>query len=178
MGKVVLLPESGRFDECAGEFVRYWGKTTSEKLPVVHSAAGHKELIIFGTDTENPLVHQLMLDGALPRLAVRHGSDDYRIRSFETKDCRGLLILGGNIRAYFYAVYDYFERCGACRYFQFCHGGCPALSILYGESLLSPDIYKCTFFENGFVRKYEKALSGWKNLVPLTEEEQWEITER
>ena len=104
MGKVVLLPESGRFDDCAGEFVRYWEKTTSEKLPVVHSAAGHEELIIFGADAENPLVHQVMLDGALPRLAVRHGSDDYRIRSFETKECRGLLILGGNIRAYFYAV--------------------------------------------------------------------------
>ena len=69
-------------------------------------------------------------------------------------------------------------KCGTCRYFQCCHGGCPALSILYGESLLSPDIYKCTFFENGYVRKYEEALSGWKNLVPLTEEERWEITER
>ena len=117
MGKVVLLPGSGRLDECAGEFVRYWEKTTAEKLPFVHSAAGHEEPIVFGTDTENPMVHQLMLEGALPRLAVRSGSDDYRIRSFKTKDCRGLLILGGNIRAYFYAVYDYFERCGVCRYF-------------------------------------------------------------
>ena len=67
-------------------------------------------------------------------------------------------------------------KCGECRYFPYCQGGCPAVSMLYGGSLLSPDEYKCVFFENGYYAKYSEALRGWKNLVPLSEEETRELT--
>lgn len=62
-------------------------------------------------------------------------------------------------------------KCGSCRHFQNCQGGCPALSMLFGGSLLGTDTYKCAFFENGYYQKYREALDGWNNLVPLTEEE-------
>ncbi len=120
MKKVILLPKNcGPVDDSAGEFLRYWEKITGEKLSTVRALPRDRkqEVILFGTDAENPAVHELMLAGKLPHLAVRHGSDDYRLHSFEAPDCRGLLIMGGNVRAYFYAVYDFFERSGVCRYF-------------------------------------------------------------
>ncbi len=52
------------------------------------------------------------------------------------------------------------SKCAACRYFINCQGGCPALSIMLGDSLLSSDGYKCVFFEKGYYRKYADALSG------------------
>ena len=67
-------------------------------------------------------------------------------------------------------------KCGECRYFPWCQGGCPAVSMLYGGSLLSPDEYKCVFFEKGYYEKYANALHGWKNLIPLSEEETRELT--
>ena len=67
-------------------------------------------------------------------------------------------------------------KCAACPYFINCQGGCPALSIMLGDSLLSSDGYKCVFFEKGYYQKYTDALSGWKNLVPLSEEEMEELT--
>ena len=63
-------------------------------------------------------------------------------------------------------------KCGSCKHFQNCQGGCPAVSMLYGTSLLSSDKYKCVFFEKGYYSKYCEALGGWKNLVPLTDGEQ------
>ena len=39
------------------------------------------------------------------------------------------------------------SKCAACQYFVNCQGGCPALSIMLGDSLLSSDGYKCVFFE-------------------------------
>jgi hypothetical protein len=36
--------------------------------------------------------------------------------------------------------------------------------MLYGGSLLSSDVYKCVFFENGYDEKYREALDGWASL--------------
>jgi len=55
-------------------------------------------------------------------------------------------------------------KCAACEYFRNCQGGCPALSMLYGGSLLSSDVYKCVFFKNGYDEKYREALDGWTSL--------------
>ena len=59
------------------------------------------------------------------------------------------------------------EKCAGCRYFRSCQGGCPALSMLFGGSLLSSDLYKCAFFENGFYERFCQVLDGWKNLNPM-----------
>ena len=61
----------------------------------------------------------------------------------------------------------YGGKCGKCPYFPSCQGGCPALSMLFGGSLLSPDDYKCAFFEGGWYERYCKVLDGWKNLYPM-----------
>ena len=58
-------------------------------------------------------------------------------------------------------------KCAACRFFESCQGGCPALSMLFGGSLLSPDDYKCAFFEGGWYDRYCETLAGWKNLNPM-----------
>ena len=55
-------------------------------------------------------------------------------------------------------------KCAACPHFRSCQGGCPALSINFGESLLSTDIYKCVFFENGYDKKYREVLAGWTGI--------------
>ena len=62
-------------------------------------------------------------------------------------------------------------KCRNCRHFINCQGGCPALSFLFGGSDLSTDEYKCTFFDNGWYKKYAEVFAGWNNMVPLTEEE-------
>lgn len=59
------------------------------------------------------------------------------------------------------------KKCGSCPYFENCQGGCPALSMLFGGNLLSPDDYKCAFFENGYYEKYLEVLSGWNNRNPM-----------
>ena len=118
MKRVVLIPSGSEIPaDCVKEFIRYWQAVSGEKLPVVHSPGSHRELIVFGSDAQNPFVHRLMLDGCLPDLTLRNGSDDYRLHSFRTGKQSGMLILGGNARAYFYAVYDFFERVCNCRYF-------------------------------------------------------------
>jgi len=58
-------------------------------------------------------------------------------------------------------------KCGSCRYAKNCQGGCPALSLLTGGSMLSPDLYKCVFFENGYYEKYCSVMEGWRNLTPV-----------
>lgn len=62
-------------------------------------------------------------------------------------------------------------KCGNCRYFENCQGGCPALSFLFGGSELSSDEYKCTFFRDGWYGKYMEVLDGWNSFVKLSEDE-------
>ena len=45
-----------------------------------------------------------------------------------------------------------------------------AVSLIVGivlARLLSPDDYKCAFFENGYYEKYLEVLSGWNNRNPM-----------
>ena len=61
------------------------------------------------------------------------------------------------------------EKCGSCRFFENCQGGCPALSVLTGGGMLAPDAYKCIFFENGWYERFCEALDGWENRIPMKE---------
>lgn len=59
------------------------------------------------------------------------------------------------------------SKCSGCRYFEYCCGGCRALGLLYsGEraDMDGEDITKCLFFENGWYRRVEDAMKGWRNL--------------
>ena len=62
------------------------------------------------------------------------------------------------------------QKCGGCKWFEYCTGGCRALAYLYsGESkgLCGEDLTKYRFFENGWYEKTRGALSEWKNLSPI-----------
>lgn len=55
------------------------------------------------------------------------------------------------------------DKCGNCKYYKACTGGCPALGLLYSKDInfYHEDITKCIFFENGW---YEKVLDSLKDL--------------
>ena len=58
------------------------------------------------------------------------------------------------------------SKCGQCKYFKYCTGGCRALGLLYSgekEDSYGEDITKCYFFENGWYEKVCDALKDWKN---------------
>ena len=59
------------------------------------------------------------------------------------------------------------RKCGSCRYFENCQGGCPALSLLSEGNMMEPDATKCTFFTGDYYNTFCKALEGWKNLTPM-----------
>lgn len=69
---------------------------------------------------------------------------------------------------------DHNEKCRACRYLKYCAGGCPALGFInpdqYGD-ILSVDYWKCILFENRWWEKAEARLKGYRNMTPITAEE-------
>ena len=65
------------------------------------------------------------------------------------------------------------SKCGSCKYFVNCTGGCRAMGLLYSGKNMdfnAPDITKCYFFENGWHKKLLEALEGWTNLSPMDTE--------
>ena len=62
------------------------------------------------------------------------------------------------------------DKCGNCKYYKACTGGCPALGMLYSknsEDFYHQDITKCIFFENGWYEKSIEMLKDWKLETPL-----------
>ena len=62
------------------------------------------------------------------------------------------------------------DKCGNCKYYKACTGGCPALGLLYSPKdvdFYHEDITKCIFFENGWYERVTEALSNWKISKPL-----------
>ena len=61
------------------------------------------------------------------------------------------------------------DKCGNCKYYKACTGGCPALGLLYSKDVnfYHEDITKCAFFENGWYERCTKELSNWKIQKPL-----------
>ena len=57
------------------------------------------------------------------------------------------------------------KKCGSCKWFACCAGGCRALGLLYsGEKhdYCGVDPTKCIFFKNGWYEKVMETLSPWK----------------
>lgn len=55
------------------------------------------------------------------------------------------------------------DKCGNCKYYKVCNGGCPALGLLYSKDVnfYHEDITKCIFFENGWYDKVNNELKEW-----------------
>ena len=59
------------------------------------------------------------------------------------------------------------KKCADCKHFKVCLGGCRALGALTnGGDMRGSDQSKCCFFKNGYVKKTEAAMAGYKNLTP------------
>ncbi len=61
------------------------------------------------------------------------------------------------------------DKCGNCKYYKACTGGCPALGLLYSPTsdFYHEDITKCIFYENGWYEKVIDVLKDWKLINPL-----------
>lgn len=59
------------------------------------------------------------------------------------------------------------SKCGACRHFEYCCGGCRAVALALTGDKLGADPSKCLFWEEGWDKKLASALDGWKNLTPV-----------
>ena len=61
-------------------------------------------------------------------------------------------------------------KCSACRHFERCAGGCPALALILpgGErdevDSIGADPSKCLFFEGGWQQRTKEALVGWRRI--------------
>lgn len=60
------------------------------------------------------------------------------------------------------------SKCGSCSFFPYCTGGCRALSLGMTGDFFGHDPFKCAFFEDGYYRKFVKALKEWENLTPVS----------
>lgn len=58
-------------------------------------------------------------------------------------------------------------KCGGCKYYPYCAGGCRAIALTLTGDKLGTDLAKCLFFENGYYGKVEAVLADWRNLVPM-----------
>ena len=61
-------------------------------------------------------------------------------------------------------------KCGNCKYFKYCTGGCRAIALTLTGNKLGEDLAKCLFFEKGYYEKIQKALEGYHNLSPMNVE--------
>ena len=117
MVKIYIPNQKQHFADAAETFAGLYEKVTGIHLPVISEDDGKSDLITFGTDADNILAYHILIDGILERFQLRSGSDDYHIISVKYNNRNILFLAGGNIRAHFYAVYDYFEKIADCHYF-------------------------------------------------------------
>ncbi len=60
-------------------------------------------------------------------------------------------------------------KCGKCKYFEYCCGGCRAIALALSGDKMAADPSKCFFYENGYYEKIVNMLSGWENLSVIEE---------
>lgn len=62
------------------------------------------------------------------------------------------------------------KKCADCAHLTYCRGGCRAIGILSsGGDMRAPDLWKCYFFEHGYVEKCENSLAPYVNLTHIDE---------
>lgn len=121
----VLTPPVGeQAYQIAGDaFVDLWEKVTDGRLTTKTWATASLDglpagdLVLIGSDAVHPLVHRLILDGAIEALDIQYGGDGYRIVCVPYQGHRFLILAGGCGRSTLYAVYDFFRRQAGAEYF-------------------------------------------------------------
>jgi hypothetical protein len=121
---VVLVPAAGeKAYTIAGEaFVDLWAKVTGKRLPTAETPTDlarlpAADLVVIGSDSVQPYLHNLIRRGALETLGLVYGTDSYRLLSIKDGDRRCLIVAGGSGRSTLYAVYDFFRRQTGAEYF-------------------------------------------------------------
>ena len=62
------------------------------------------------------------------------------------------------------------KKCADCSHLTYCRGGCRAIGILTsGGDMRAPDLWKCHFFEDGYIEKCENNLVPYVNLTHIDE---------
>lgn len=59
------------------------------------------------------------------------------------------------------------EKCGRCRYFRHCVGGCRAVALALTGDMYGCDPSKCLFFENGYPARIAALLPDWRDIKPM-----------
>lgn len=65
------------------------------------------------------------------------------------------------------SVKEHDQRCGSCRYFRYCLGGCRAIATAFTGDKLAHDPAKCAFFYGGYYEKLRNILSEWEDIEPI-----------
>ena len=63
------------------------------------------------------------------------------------------------------------KKCGNCRFFKYCAGGCRAVALALTGDKMGSDPAKCLFYNNGWYGKVTAALSDMNNLTPVAIED-------
>jgi len=57
-------------------------------------------------------------------------------------------------------------KCGSCKYFKHCVGGCRAIGLALTGNKMGEDLSKCIYWFKGYHKKIEDALPGYRNRTP------------
>ncbi|HWR49534.1 MAG TPA: alpha-N-acetylglucosaminidase TIM-barrel domain-containing protein [Bryobacteraceae bacterium] len=110
--------------EIAGEtFADMWQQVTGARPAVATyiqpflTSPPAGDLCLIGSDSVNPLVHQLIRQGNVRSLSIEYGGDGYRLLSLTDGKRKILIVAGGSGRSTIYAVYDFFRQRAGAEYF-------------------------------------------------------------
>ncbi len=117
MLKILIRKNHSSLREAAETFVSMYVAVCGITLEIVLEDDLQSDLVVLGTDMENPVAHDLITKDVFQSIRLRSTIDDYRMLSLRDGKRDLLRLSGGNIRAVFYAVYDFFERVAGCHYF-------------------------------------------------------------
>lgn len=117
MLKIVYPAGREHCQEAANVFASLYRQITDVTPALITEAEDDCDLVVIGGDDENVFTHKMIMEAKVPAFRIRYGTDDYHLYSIKENDRRILFLVGGNTRALFYAVYDYFETYGGCSYF-------------------------------------------------------------
>ena len=66
-----------------------------------------------------------------------------------------------------HAIEEHDPKCGACKYFKHCTGGCRLSAYALCKDSLAHDPSKCVFFEERYDKKLEGVLPGYECMNPV-----------